>query len=109
MASEQKKEAYQEYVKQNSPKTNLPLQMGKAFIMGGLICCIGQFIVNIAMNRFGIEKDTAAAWCSMFLILLSAVLTGRRGRACAHHGICKFGGCVGNRVQDGGAGVRNRM
>ncbi len=29
MASEQKKEAYQEYVKQNSPKTNLPLQMGK--------------------------------------------------------------------------------
>ena len=76
MASEQIKEAYQEYVKQNSPKTNLPLQMGKAFIMGGLICCIGQFIVNIAMNRFGIEKDTAAAWCSMFLILLSAVLTG---------------------------------
>ncbi len=73
MASEQKKEAYQEYVKQNSPKTNLPLQM---FIMGGLICCIGQFIVNIAMNQFGIEKDTAAAWCSMFLILLSAVLTG---------------------------------
>lgn len=76
MASEQKKEAYQEYVKQNSPKTNLPIQMGKAFIMGGLICCIGQFIVNIAMNQFGIEKDTAAAWCSMFLILLSAVLTG---------------------------------
>ena len=76
MASEQKKEAYQEYVKQNSPKTNLPLQMGKAFIMGGLICCVGQFIVNIAMNQFGIEKDTAAAWCSMFLILLSAVLTG---------------------------------
>ncbi len=50
--------------------------MGKAFIMGGLICCVGQFIVNIAMNQFGIEKDTAAAWCSMFLILLSAVLTG---------------------------------
>ena len=63
-------------MKQNSPKTNLPLQMGKAFIMGGLICCVGQFIVNIAMNQFGIEKDTAAAWCSMFLILLSAVLTG---------------------------------
>ena len=76
MASEQKKEAYQENVKQNSPKTNLPMQMGKAFIIGGLICCVGQFIVNIAMNQFGIEKDTAAAWCSMFLILLSAVLTG---------------------------------
>lgn len=37
MASEQKKEAYQEYVRQNSPKTNLPLQMAKAFVMGGVI------------------------------------------------------------------------
>ena len=105
MASEQKKEAYQEYVKQTSPKTNLPLQMGKAFIMGGLICCVGQFIVNMAINQFGIEKDTAAAWCSMFLILLSAVLTGfnlygklvgRCRRACAHHRICKFRRGVGD-------------
>lgn len=76
MASEQKKEEYQEYVKQNSPKTNLPLQMGKAFIMGGIICCVGQFIVNIATNNFGIEKETAAGWCSMILILLSALFTG---------------------------------
>ncbi len=76
MASEQKKEDYQEYVRQNSPKTNLPLQMGKAFIMGGIICCLGQFIVNMATNRFGIEQETAAGWCSMVLILLSALLTG---------------------------------
>ncbi|MDE6910699.1 MAG: SpoVA/SpoVAEb family sporulation membrane protein [Lachnospiraceae bacterium] len=76
MASEQKKEDYQEYVRQNSPKTNLPLQMGKAFIMGGIICCLGQFIVNMATNRFGIEQETAAGWCSMVLILLSALFTG---------------------------------
>lgn len=76
MASEQKKEEYQEYVRQNSPKTNLPLQMAKAFIMGGIICCIGQFIVNMATEQFGVEKETAAAWCSMILILLSALLTG---------------------------------
>ncbi len=76
MASEQKKEEYQEYVRQNSPKTNLPLQMAKAFVMGGAICCLGQLIVNVAMNQFGIEKDTAAAWCSVILILLSALLTG---------------------------------
>ncbi len=76
MASEQKKEAYQEYVRQNSPKTNLPLQMAKAFVMGGVICCLGQFIVNMAPSQFGIEKETAAAWCSMLLILISALLTG---------------------------------
>ncbi|MDE7274903.1 MAG: SpoVA/SpoVAEb family sporulation membrane protein [Lachnospiraceae bacterium] len=76
MASEQKKEEYQEYVRQNSPKTNLPLQMAKAFVMGGVICCVGQFIVNMATSQFGIEKETAAGWCSMILILLSALLTG---------------------------------
>lgn len=76
MASEQKKEEYQEYVRQNSPKTNLPLQMAKAFVMGGVICCVGQFIVNMATEQFGIEKEIAAGWCSVILILLSAVLTG---------------------------------
>lgn len=50
--------------------------MAKAFVMGGAICCLGQLIVNVAMNQFGIEKDTAAAWCSVILILLSALLTG---------------------------------
>lgn len=63
-------------MQQNSPKTNLPLQMAKAFVMGGIICCVGQFIVNTATNQFGIEKETAAGWCSMILILLSALLTG---------------------------------
>lgn len=67
---------FQNYVNQISPKTNLTLQMGKAFIMGGIICCFGQLIVNTAMNQFGIDKDTAASWCSMLLILCSAVLTG---------------------------------
>lgn len=76
MEKQKKMEEYQEYVKQNSPKTKLPLQMGKAFLMGGIICCIGQFIVNLAMNSFGLDKDTAASWCSMILILLSALLTG---------------------------------
>ena len=76
MEKQQKIQEYQEYVKENSPKTNLPLQMGKAFLTGGIICCVGQFIVNIAINNFGIEKDIAASWCSMILILMSALLTG---------------------------------
>ena len=76
MEKQQKIEEYQEYVKQNSPKTNLPLQMGKAFVMGGIICCVGQFIVSMATEQFGLDKEIAAAWCSMILILLSALLTG---------------------------------
>ena len=73
---DKKIKAYQEYVEQISPKTNLWIQMGKAFITGGIICCMGQFIMNTAMNQFGIDKETAASWCSMLLILISALLTG---------------------------------
>lgn len=56
--------------------------------MGGVICCIGQFIVNMAMNQFGLDKDLAAGWCSMLLILLSAVLTGFN----LYGGLVKWGG-----------------
>lgn len=79
---------YQTYVKQMSPKTNLWLQMGKAFITGGAICCLGQFIVNTGIHTFGLEKDTAASWCSVILILLSALLTGFN----LYGSIVKFGG-----------------
>jgi stage V sporulation protein AC len=76
MASEMKKTKYQEYVKENSPKTNLPLQMGKAFIMGGVICVVGQIVINYATNIYGLEEDIAASWCTVTLILLSTLFTG---------------------------------
>ena len=85
---DKKVKEFQDYVEQISPKTNLWVQMGKAFVMGGVICCIGQFIVNMAMNRFGLDKDLAAGWCSMLLILLSAVLTGFN----LYGGLVKWGG-----------------
>ena len=85
---DKKVKEFQDYVEQISPKTNLWLQMGKAFVMGGVICCIGQFIVNMAMNQLGLDKDLAASWCSMLLILLSAVLTGFN----LYGGLVKWGG-----------------
>lgn len=88
MATPQEKKDYQDYVEKNSPKTNLAIQMVKAFIMGGLICCLGQFIVNVASSKFGLDKETAASWCSMLLILLSAVLTGFN----LYGGLVKWGG-----------------
>lgn len=73
---DQKKKKYQEYVEQTSPKTILWKQMAKAFVTGGIICCIGQLITNTAIEQFGLEKDIAGNWCSMLLILASVVLTG---------------------------------
>lgn len=72
---ERQQKKYNEYVKQVTPTHNLWLNMAKAFVMGGIICCIGQFILNTCQN-YGMDKETAGSWCSMLLILLSVVLTG---------------------------------
>ena len=74
--SEDDKKKYEEYVKDITPTHNLGLQMLKAFLVGGSICCVGQFILNIAMNRFGLDKQTAGSWCSLILVILSVLLTG---------------------------------
>ncbi len=38
---------YNDYVKQVTPTHNLWWNMAKAFVTGGIICCIGQFILNV--------------------------------------------------------------
>ena len=50
---------------------NIPM----AFLVGGLLCVLGQAVINLALS-FGLEKDMASACGSISLILLSAVLTG---------------------------------
>lgn len=49
--------------------------MVKAFFTGGLICVLGQWILNLA-SSLGADKETAGSWCSLILILLSVILTG---------------------------------
>lgn len=66
---------YNQYVKEVTPTHNLWLNMAKAFVTGGIICCIGQFILNTAMSM-GLDKDTAGSWCSLLLVLFAVVLTG---------------------------------
>ena len=72
---QKRNEQYQAYVEQVTPKHNLWANMAKAFVLGGVICCIGQVIVN-ALTRFGgLEQQDAATWCSIILVLCSVVLT----------------------------------
>lgn len=72
----QTKQEYQQYVEQITPKKNIWWQMLKAFVVGGLICTLGQVIINVASNQFGLDKETAGSWCSMILVFLSALFTG---------------------------------
>ena len=84
---QEKQKKYQEYVKQITPTHNLPLNMGKAFVTGGIICLVGQFILNFAKSR-GLDSEMAGTWCSVTLILISVILTGLN----IYPKIGKFGG-----------------
>ena len=72
---QQKQKEYEQYVKDVTPTHNLWLQMLKAFLVGGIICCIGQLILNYA-GSMGLDKQTAGSWCSLILVLISVILTG---------------------------------
>ena len=61
---------YEQYVKQLTPTHSLPLNMAKAFLTGGLICLLGQVILNAAQALGADASD------SVLLILLSVLLTG---------------------------------
>lgn len=86
-SNSKEKKAYQEYVENVTPKHNLPKNMAKAFLVGGIICVIGQLILETG-NILKLDKDISASWCSLLLILLSVILTGFNLFA----PIAKFGG-----------------
>ena len=72
---QKRNEEYNKYVKRITPTNSLSMNMLKSFILGGIICTLGQFIVNICTNVCGISKEEAPVWCSMILILISCILT----------------------------------
>lgn len=66
---------YGELVKKASPNSKSIIDIPKAFVIGGMICCIGQAFLNLYTNM-GFDEKSAGAWTSVTLVLISAVLTG---------------------------------
>ena len=75
MKQQEKEKEYETYVKEKTPVRKPGPAMAKAFVTGGIICMIGQAILN-ACEKAGMSKDISASWCSLILILASVVLTG---------------------------------
>jgi len=68
-------EQYAEYVKKKSPSSPLWSDLLRAFLVGGVICCIGQGIIDGGM-ALGLDSETAGTAASMSLVFLGALLTG---------------------------------
>ena len=84
---EMKQKQYQDYVKQVTPTHSLPVQMARAFLVGGLICVLGQAILNYAAAA-GLDQKAAGSFCSLILVLISVILTGLN----VYPSITKWGG-----------------
>ncbi len=67
---------YVAYVNSFDPPTQHFKNCFRAFIVGGLICCIGQFIRVFFEEVFGFYGDELAGLTSMALIFLGTLLTG---------------------------------
>ena len=84
---QERNQRYNEYVKRVTPTHNLFLNMAKAFLVGGLICVLGQFLLNYGKSM-GLDREMAGSWCSLILVALSVILTGFN----IYPRLAKFGG-----------------
>ncbi|MDD6484055.1 MAG: stage V sporulation protein AC [Clostridiales bacterium] len=75
MKNKMTKEEYGEFVKQETPNSTIGIDCLKAFLIGGLICVIGQAINN-CLKRMGLSTEDASTITSMTLVFLGALLTG---------------------------------
>ncbi|MBQ7410374.1 MAG: stage V sporulation protein AC [Clostridia bacterium] len=70
----QSKEEYQAYVDDKTPNSPILKNCFNAFLVGGLICSIGQIIFEICKTR-GVDESTSYTIVSMILVFCSAFLT----------------------------------
>ena len=73
--NKEKQEQYKAYVEKKTPKNNVYFNMIKAFITGGIICVVGQAILDFCKSQ-GLSEEIAGSWTSLILVLLSVILTG---------------------------------
>lgn len=74
-SNQSKIQKYQKMVEKASPDSRIITDCIKAFFVGGIICCIGQFITNM-LARYGCTQDESAAYTSVILIGIASLLTG---------------------------------
>lgn len=68
------KKHYSQYVDQKTPNSKTKVNFFKAFLVGGIICIIGQYITSFFLNQ-GYTREISASLTSVILIFLGAFLT----------------------------------
>ena len=66
---------YQKFVEKRTPNSPVLKDVFFAFFFGGLICLLGQFVLNTYQD-FGLEKEIASASTSVTMVFFGAFFTG---------------------------------
>jgi stage V sporulation protein AC len=80
-------ENYNQYVKQVTPTFSLFKNCIKAFLVGGIICTIGQLLINY-YKYLGVNEENAKSYNTITLVFLAILLTGLG----IYQKLAKFGG-----------------
>ena len=70
------KETYKKYANARAPKSPILKNCLRAFLVGGLICTIGQGLNTLYTKACGMEKADAGTLTAATLVLIAAILTG---------------------------------
>ncbi len=68
-------EMYSKMSDNASPPSRSKVNIPVAFVVGGLICVIGQFLMT-AYKNMGMDSTSAGAWTSITLVAASSLCTG---------------------------------
>lgn len=74
--SSAKEKDYQRRVNERMPKSKTLSQCIRAFVSGGIICCIGQLIHDFAKLTLNYSESNVAAFTAIVLVFIGATLTG---------------------------------
>lgn len=67
---------YQQRVNEKMPRSKTLSQCVRAFVVGGLICCIGQAVRAFGETTLQLDQDGVAALTAIVMVFLGATLTG---------------------------------
>lgn len=71
------KKEYLDFVRKNSPRTKHLNTLIKAFVLGGIICCIGQGISDLIRHFFPVyDEKTVSGYTLTIIIIITGILTG---------------------------------
>ncbi len=82
------KSDYKKYIEQKSPNSKIFRNTLVAFVVGGLICVVGQAVGDVYKNVFGLDEESVKSAVPITMIFLGALFTGLN----LYHKLAKYAG-----------------